>query len=405
MTRPAALAALAVTMLACSSSDDVTPSRASSPIVHGDADAGDGAVVALVERRASCPLGGAIPFCTGVLIAPDVVLTAAHCAVLHPAHDVEVFSGDDARDGGTFVAVSTARVHPSYDAATDAHDLALLRLATPLAATPATIARSGVDALVGATARVVGFGVDMPAGVAGPKREGDVSITAIDPELVTYAPSPSMTCSADSGGATFATIGGVEQLVAITRSGDAACATYGDAVRVDAYVDFIDPFVAAGADASVTPPADPSVDVCGTQCATDDDCPASMLCLADRAAGKRCGYASTRPGRFGTTCASAGECASGTCAPFGAGADASCRCWSPCGDVSTDATAADAIPDASNAVVEGGGGCAIERASSARARAWVAPIALAIAWLARRRVSGSCSRCRAGSPRPRRRRS
>lgn len=85
---------------------------------------------------------GTRAFCSGVLIAPDLVLTAAHC--LSDARDLgrvdDIVFRAGARDGEDVAAVAGKRavIDPGYDptaqisAETITHDVALLELATPI---------------------------------------------------------------------------------------------------------------------------------------------------------------------------------------------------------------------------------------------------------------------------------
>ncbi|HTI33992.1 MAG TPA: serine protease [Miltoncostaea sp.] len=105
-------------------------------------------IVALVSPG-SDPVQG--QFCAGTLIAPTVVLTAAHCvtdatgAVMRPA-DVEALAGtQDLTAGGERIAVTAVRPHPAFHADGDPYDAALLFLARPSAAPPMPYARSGHD--------------------------------------------------------------------------------------------------------------------------------------------------------------------------------------------------------------------------------------------------------------------
>ena len=73
---------------------------------------GDPAVVAIGRRPLACgqPM---LVACTGVLIAPRVVLTAAHCAdALGPGSTV--FFGDDTTGTGTYRTVIEQQLHPDY---------------------------------------------------------------------------------------------------------------------------------------------------------------------------------------------------------------------------------------------------------------------------------------------------
>lgn len=88
-------------------------------------------------------------FCTGTLIAPDLVLTAAHCTY-HPQTSDAVSPADilfraGLRDGTAIAerVVSQIAAHPGFDPKTDLngenirHDVALLRLEKPIVSSDA----------------------------------------------------------------------------------------------------------------------------------------------------------------------------------------------------------------------------------------------------------------------------
>ncbi|MFY0583072.1 trypsin-like serine protease [Cystobacter fuscus] len=80
-------------------------------MVGGTEAPGDEAVVALVARRVRCSGESLTLLCSGTLIAPDVVLTAAHCLdVFGPEGAYEVFLGarllPETRTEGRFVRVA-----------------------------------------------------------------------------------------------------------------------------------------------------------------------------------------------------------------------------------------------------------------------------------------------------------
>lgn len=73
-------------------------------------------------------------FCGGALVAPDRVVTAAHCLEEHAAGTILVLGGRtdlaESRDGEAVTSVVDAVVEPSYERAELGGDIAVLTLAT-----------------------------------------------------------------------------------------------------------------------------------------------------------------------------------------------------------------------------------------------------------------------------------
>jgi hypothetical protein len=179
---------------------------------------------------------------------------------------------------------------------------------------------------------VVGFGAD-DDGVLGAKRHGTATIAEVSAMRFEIAPGPAMSCAGDSGGPVLLDDGGVERLAGITSRGDPECESFGDNVRVDAYLDtFVDPGVAileAVAAPAARPRIDPDANYCAELCVTDEDCPRAMTCLPGDDGESRCTFFGMS-GRFTSTCAGETDCASFPCVDGEYFTDETCRCFEAC---------------------------------------------------------------------------
>jgi secreted trypsin-like serine protease len=219
-------------------------------IVNGDAESGDPAVVALLQR-------GRV-YCTGTLIAPSVVLTAAHCVVPTPPDHV-FFGSRPSQSDGQVIDVGGTRAHPAFDPESLKNDVAVVGLARKVTATrPIALSRDPFDpSFTGKAIRLVGFGFpDGSEDGSLEKRSGETKIESFTDEDFRFEARPAQTCLGDSGGPALATVEGVEVLVGIASSGDAGCEEYGRHVRVDRYASFIDDYETSYS-APVPPPSFP----------------------------------------------------------------------------------------------------------------------------------------------------
>lgn len=249
--------------------DGLTVERESQPIFGGSPpDAPEHAAVVGLHQRSGSQVSAA-PFCSGTLIAADVVLTAAHCLdvarrnrrnfqTMDPSL-VAIYVGDHAASDPApqvFGVVSNL-IHPAYDRVNSANDIALMRLAgpvpgvAPVAALPANLAMTDAD--IGAPLDFVGFGLT-ESGSSDVKLHVEVSLGAfgcavpgcpgpgVAATMISYRQPDAGPCSGDSGGPAFIQRGGTPYVAGITSYGDAGCTIYGVSTRTDAFAGFIDDF-------------------------------------------------------------------------------------------------------------------------------------------------------------------
>lgn len=184
-------------------------------------------------------------FCSGTLITPTYVLTAAHCATV-----IESDSSGTFRLGDDIYETDLVTIHPEYNRNTLANDIALLRLSEPVVdIEPAVIFRE--TPMVDDVLFIVGFGGSGTAtegsnGDFGTKRVGVTIIDEVTETMVNWYfddPSEANTASGDSGGPGFLDVSGDLFVASITSGGTDPDSLLGDFAfntRVDAYADWID---------------------------------------------------------------------------------------------------------------------------------------------------------------------
>lgn len=245
---------VALLALACGPADPIGVTR--EAILNGNADTADTSVVAVIITSANGPQNDAV--CSGTVISPHVVLTAAHCldpAVVGPIDHVSIFLGSDFGDAtetgnaSNFVAVASTSFDPQFTplSTNGGHDLGLIVAATTLPQAPMGLNRSSLGSGdIGTAVHAVGFGQSSGTDPtsAGPRRAIDTTIFEIDSEHIVL---DDVICEGDSGGPTFITKNGV-MLVAGVHSFTTTpnCIGDGDDTRVDLYASsIIDPVVKA----------------------------------------------------------------------------------------------------------------------------------------------------------------
>ena len=204
---------------------------------------------ALVTRPFSSP----ILVCTATVVAPRVLITAAHCAALCAAQPLEFTLKADPAGAQAPLGVTLRRayLHPAYDlrADTSLHDIALIELDEPLAHANGELVLDPADTAwalrAGLQVALVGYGEPRAnGGQQGAKYTAAATITRLDADEMTIgAPGEPRSLAGDSGGPAFVFYpDGTRRLAGIvSRSASDAPGEVGGAIhtRVDAYADWI----------------------------------------------------------------------------------------------------------------------------------------------------------------------
>ncbi|MBX3157878.1 MAG: trypsin-like serine protease [Deltaproteobacteria bacterium] len=209
--------------------------------------------------------GGGQPMfgCTGTLIAPDAVLTAAHCvdpqlvgdgvpgftlALDTNAGPVTVTPGRMKIKHEQFALVNPGRGLGEF------HDVGIVLLAQPItevAPVPMVRPQDSAALAAGLAMEIVGYGrTSTQTNDGGVMFDAATQLISINPsELQVGMGSPQpQNCNGDSGGPGFATIDGVRRIIGtVSRSFDGnECVNGGVDTRVDTYLPWIHSKITTG---------------------------------------------------------------------------------------------------------------------------------------------------------------
>lgn len=168
----------------------------------------------VVKLNMRSSIDSSVGSCSGTIVAPRAVLTAAHCLDDDVA-TVRVWLGEVGRP--EYTAQSFA-FYPGFVFGQSGFDVGVVLLAEDLPRTPAGVLTSR-SARIGETAIIAGFGRDENSDTTA-LRAGSTTVSAVSATYIEsrYAPPASSICSGDSGGPIFLSEAGAWTLAGISSA-------------------------------------------------------------------------------------------------------------------------------------------------------------------------------------------
>ncbi len=220
-------------------------------IINGEVENGLSAVISIGTDA----LGDPISFCTASVIAPRVVLTAAHCTEFIPVELLTIagraFFGTDINAPTHTLNFEAVYLHPAYVELANGgeqlpeYDLSVLILAEDAPVQPMWWRTEAVtDADVGSPLLSVGFGLD-ERNRSGVKRSAPLQLDGYDEQFVIVRNASNAAganiCSGDSGGPQLIWDEQVDdwRQLAVHSWGDTDCARRSGSTRTDIAADWV----------------------------------------------------------------------------------------------------------------------------------------------------------------------
>lgn len=180
--------------------------------------------------------------CTASLIAPQTLITAAHCLDprLYKIENLVFAMGIDVASAET-IPLASAKIHPGYNATTHSHDIATAELKAAPEAKAVKLFQGDVEGLKGQSLFLVGYGQSgEKGGGSGLKRSVWMRLVEINDGKLRFEEKGKSACSGDSGGPAFIqNPKGEFELVGVTSCGADECDSYGVYTRIDPYSAFL----------------------------------------------------------------------------------------------------------------------------------------------------------------------